>query len=185
MFFAWILLIIVAVILLRYFYLIIKRLFLVLKIKKRIKECHGNLQYARHPLISIFKHDGKTDFVISTQKEIINVSVITTPYRRIRYHFNNNKLLELILERRAVHILSRRIIHPAVVINHSYTIRKYKIEFDESEKQNHTQRYVIVNPAPILITKSSGATFRILFDNDFLFNGIRICGSRYFLNSVI
>ena len=92
----WILFLIILIILLKYVYLIAKRLLLIKKIKKQAKKYGGKLCNYRHPLTSIFKHDGKTDFMIAGKEKCINVSVITTPFRRVRYHFDNNTHLEII-----------------------------------------------------------------------------------------
>ena len=183
--FLWILLLLGIIVVLKYIYLIIKRLLLVKKINNRIKKQSGVLKYFRHPLTSIFKHDGKADFSISYQERTIDIFVITTPLRRVRYHFDNNKSLELIIERRAVYIVNSRVPRPSAVMDRVYTIRKYKIEFDDWGIDNSTQRYVILNPAPISVSKSDGATFTALYNNDVLFNKIRICGLKYFLDNVI
>ena len=158
MLFLWILSAIAIIVVLRYTYLIIKRFLLIRKISKKMKKHNGNIQYYRSPLTSVFKHDGKADLSLSFQGKTIDVSVITTPFRRVRYHFDiNNMLLELIIERRAVCVGGPRAPRPTHIsaIDNAYPIRKYKMGF---EVQNiETQKYVILHPAPLSISKAEGA----------------------------
>ena len=93
--FRWILLIVATIVVLRYVYLMIKRWTLIQKINKIVKKNNGSVQYRRNPFVSVFKHDGKTDFTISLPEKTVDISVVTTPLRRVRYHFDmNSKLLE-------------------------------------------------------------------------------------------
>lgn len=181
----WILLIIAVLVLLRYLYLIVKRLTLIIKIKKKVKMCGGELRYCRNPLTSLFRHDGKADFIISEQGKSIALSVITIPFRRVRCHFENNMYLELIVERRGVYVVGPMQPKPSgVSVDRSHTLRKYRIKFDDLSSGD-TSRYVVVHPAPLLITKTDGAEFAELSNDDILFHRIKICGLRYFIESVI
>ena len=181
----WLLLILAAIVLLRYLYLVVKRLTFVRKIKKKIKKCSGVLRYCRNPLASLFRHDGKIDFQVSVHGKNIALSVITIPFRRVRCHFENNMYLELIVERRGVYVVRPMQPSPSgVSVDRSHTLRKYKIAFDASPSGD-TSRYVVVHPAPLLITKTDGADFAELSNDDILFHRIKICGLRYFIESVI
>lgn len=184
MLFLWILLFIAIIVFLNYSYLIIKRFIFIRKISKRTKNSNGNIQYCRHPLASVFKHDGKTDLSISSQEKTIDISIITTPFRRVRYHFDiNNKLLELVVERRSVYIKNPRVPGPSAVMDRVYTIRKYKIEFENLDKEN--QKYVILNPAPTSTSKAEGSTLAALGNGDILFDDVRICGLKWFIENII
>ena len=144
------------------------------------------MQYCRNPMISIFKHDGEADISLQLGKKTIDISVITTPLRRVRYHFDiNNKLLDLIIERRAVYVQGTKAPRPTSIsaIDRVYTIRKYKIGFEASN--NDHQKYVILNPAPISISKADGATFTALYNNDDLIPGVKVCGLKWFLENII
>ena len=180
----WIVLLLGLIVTLEYAYLSVKRFILVKKISNRVKKQSGVLKNLRHPLTSVFRHDGKADFSVSYPERTIDISVVTTPLRRVRYHFDNNKSLELIIERRAVYLVNPRVPKPSAAVDRVYTIRKYRIKFDAREIDNAAQRYVILHPAPISVSKSDGATFTALYDNDVLFNKIRICGLKYFLERV-
>ena len=183
MLFLWILLFIAIIAFLKYACLIIKRFILIRKISKRIKNSHGNIKYCRHPLTSVFKCDGKTDLSISSQEKTIDISIITTPLRRVRYHFDiNNKLLELIIERKSVYMLNPRVPNPSGVMDRVYTIRKYEIDFDALNNEN--QKYVILHPSPKSISKADGAICVALYNNDELISGIKVCGLKWFLENV-
>ena len=166
-------------------YLIIKRFHLLRKIRKQIKKHNGSMQYCRNPMISIFKHDGRADFSLQLRKKTIDVSVITTPFRRVRYHFDiNNKLLEIIIERKSVYVGGPNAPRPTYIcaIDRVYTIRKYKIGFEVPNNEN--QKYVILNPAPRSVSKTDGATLMVLYDNDVLIPGVNVCGLKWFVENV-
>lgn len=180
----WILLIIAAIVVLRFFYLLIKRVILIQKINKRIKKGSGKIHYHRNPLISIFRHDGKTDFSITLTGRTIEVAILTTPLRRVRYHFDvNNKLLELVVERKAMYVVNHKVPNGFSSLDRVYTIWKYKIDFETVD--NGKQKYVILNPAPRSISKAEGATLESLGNNDTLVNGVKVCGLRWFLENVV
>lgn len=181
MLFLWILLFIAAIIFLKYAYLIIKRFSLIRKISKQIKKHNGSMRYCRNPLISVFKHDGKVDFSISFQEKTIDISVTTTPLRRVRYHFNiTDNLLELIVERRIIYKRNPRVPKHVAVMDKVYTIRKYKIEFEASDNE----KYIILNPAPVSVSKSDGTTLTELYNNDDLIPGVKVCGLKWFVENV-
>lgn len=183
MLFLWILFVIVIIVFLKYLYLTIKRFHLLRKIGKQIKKHNGSMQYYRNSMISVFKHDGKADISLQLRKKTIDISVITTPLRRVRYHFDiNNKLLELIIERRSVYMINPRVSRPSGVMDRVYTIRKYKIGFEAPNNEN--QKYVILNPAPRSISKADGATLTALCNNDALIPGVKVCGLKWFVENV-
>lgn len=185
MLFLWILFVIVIIVFSKYLYLFLKRFHLLRKIRKQIKKHNGSMQYCRNPMISIFKHDGKMDISLQVPNKTMDISVITTPLRRVRYHFNiDNKSLELIIERRAIYIQSPS--HPRPTATSSsmdrvYAIRKYKIKLEASN--NNHQKYVILNPAPKSVSKSDGATLTALYNNDDLIPGVKVCGLKWFVEN--
>ena len=182
--FLWILLIAVIIVVLRFAYLLIKRLILIRKISKKVKKHNGGILYHRNPLISIFKHDGKTDFSIFLSNKTIDVAIFTTPFRRVRYHFDsNNKLLELVVERRAMYVVNHKVPNGFSSMDRVYTIWKYNIDFEASD--NGKQKYVILNPAPRSISRAEGATLQLLGNNDTLINGVKVCGLKWFVENAI
>lgn len=142
------------------------------------------MRYCRNPMISIFKHDGKADISLQLREKTIDISVITMPLRRVRYHFDiNDKLLELIIERRSVYMVNPRVPRPVGVMDRVYTIRKYKIGFEVPNNGN--QKYVILNPAPHSVSKADGAAMTTLYNNDDLVQGIKVCDLKYFVENVL
>lgn len=171
-------------VILRFIYLLMKRLLLIQKIRKRVKKQNGDLRHCRNPFTSIFKHDGKADLLISFSNKTIEVSIITTPLRRVRYHFDmNNKLLELIIERKAVYVVNHKVPNGFSSMDRVYTIWKYKIDFESPS--DGEQKYIILNPAPHSISKAEGATLEALGNNDTLVNGVRVCGLKWFIENVV
>ena len=179
----WILLIIAIVAILRLVYLLIKRLLLVTKISKRVKKQNGEVQYCRNPLISIFKHDGKTDLSVSFSNRTIEIAILTTPLRRVRYHFDtNNKLLQLIIERKSVYVVNHKVPNGFSSMDRVYTIWKYKIDF--ASPAEGASKYVILNPAPRSVSKAEGSKLEALGNNDTLINGIKVCGLKWFVENI-
>ena len=141
------------------------------------------MKYCRNPLASIFKRDGKADISLTLYEKTKDITIITTPFRRVRYHFDiNNKLLELIIERKSVYMTNPRVANPSAVMNRIHTIRKYEIGFDTLNNEN--QRYVILHPSPKSISKAEGATLTALYNNDDLTDGIKVCGLKWFIENV-
>ena len=174
---------ILIVVSLKYFYLIIKRVHLIRKVSKQIKKHNGLMKHCRNPLASIFKHDAKVDISLTLCEKKIDVTIITIPFRRVRYHFDiNNKLLELIVERKSVYMLNPRVPNPSGVMDRVYTVRKYEIDFDALNNEN--QRYVILHPSPKSVSKAEGATRTALYDNDELISGVKVCGLKWFVENV-
>lgn len=92
-----------------------------------------------------------------------------------------NKLLEIIYERRGLFVANPKSRSSVVQIDHPITLRKYKLKLENSD----TESYVILHPAPISITKAKGSLFTPLHNNDVLFDNVKICGLKYFLDDVI
>jgi hypothetical protein len=182
--FQWILLIVTVIITLRFIYLIIKRLILIHKISKQAKKYNGDILYSRSPLISIFKHDGKTDLSISLSDRTIELVILTTPMRYVRYHFDvNNKSLELIVERRAMYVVNHKVPNGFSSMDRVYTIWKYNIDFEPSE--GGKEKYIILNPAPRSVSKAEGAVLEVLGNNDTLVKGVKVCGLRWFIENIV
>lgn len=182
MLFLWILALVVVIVLLRYLYLVLKRIHFLRKLQKKTKENNGIVRYHRNPMLSVFKHDGKADLSLDLRGQTIDIAVITTPLRKVRYHFDmNSKRLELIVERRASYVVNPRRPSPGAVVDRVYTIKKYKMPLDSSDQRH--QKYVILNPAPISVSKAEGATFTLLYNNDPLLPGVKVSGSKWFLEN--
>ena len=183
-FFLPILLIVIIVVLFKYIYLIVKRFQLIRKISKQIKKHNGIMKYCRNPLASIFKRDGKADISLILCEKTIDVTIITTPFRRVRYHFDiNNKLLELIIERKSVYMTNIRAANPSATMDRVYTVRKYEIHFDVLKNEN--PKYIILHPSPKSISKAEGAKLVALYNNDELISGVKVCGLKWFVENVL
>ena len=181
----WILAAVAALWVLKCLFLILKRLVLLFKTNKIVKANYGSLEYLKHPLYSVFSHNSKPDFYIRLKNKKVLVTIITTPFRRIRYHFNQNEALELVHERRGTFVTNARCANPTVKIDRSRIIRKYPIVFSAEQEIKDEERYVVLHPAPRSVTKADGSNLVSLHDNDILFENTRICGLQYFLSDII
>ena len=161
--------------------LIIKRVLCLNKIKRA---WNGEVVCCRSPLYSIFSHDGKIDILLKGQEEYA-VSILTTPFRKSRYHFASDKLLEIIIERTAVYLSNPKNSHAHLTtLDRVYRIKKYRIDLGELSTHSAENKYIIVNPAPRAVSKVSGSTVVQLYDGDKLFNGIRVVGLKGFLKKI-
>lgn len=178
----WILLIILALVILKYISLIFKRIVLLHKLKKTHPEA---LILKRNRFRSVFIPDGKSDFVIKFHDKEYSVSVITTPFRRVRYHFDN-ETLQIVYERRAVNLTNFSSVRPkaATTIDNVFVLKKYKLKWD-SGISPQARRYVILHPAPKAVSAVSGTQVVSLSNNDLLRADVQVCGLKYFVNNVL
>jgi len=176
----WILLLILAIIVIQTVSLLLKRAVCLLKIKKKWK---GTISFLRNPFVSVLLHDGKTDLLLKDPEKEYFISILTTPFRRFRYHFVSNKLLEIILERTATHALGKAP-HNFSAIRNCYTVRKYHLRNNDTISPSASNKYLLLHPAPVTVTKVSGNTVACLIDNDELFDGFHVVGLKYFLEKI-
>ena len=176
----WILLIPAALVTLKYLYLTIKRAVLLCKIKSTHPDA---LLFVRNPFLSVFVPSGKTDLIVKTNGKTYAVSILTTPFRRVRYHFNNEKL-EIILERRAVYITNQKRPLPTASLNTSFPIKKYSLSPQQSAA-DITAHYMILHPAPKSVSAVVGTQIVSIENDDVIFAHTQVCGLRFFLNTTL
>lgn len=184
MIFLWIAIIIIALTLLKYLVLILRRIRLVVKIKKKTKAAGGSATTLRSPLYSVFRHDGKEDIQISFPGREIKISVITTSFHRVRYHFVNNESMWVVLELRTIRVVGSKVIPVGAPLGHNFTLRKYKIVLDESPVDAGEERYAVLHPLPIAISAVKGATVSLIYNDDAPFGKTKICGLSHFLDHI-
>lgn len=178
----WILLLLLISVIIKYVYLILKRLVLVFKLKRTQSV---KLFFQRNLLKSVFAPDGKVDFIVNRNDKDYHVSVITTPFRRVRYHFDK-ETLQIVFERRAVNLtnFSSPRPHAATTVDTAFVLKKYKL-FYSSDIPEKAARYIILHPAPKSVSAVSGTQLVAVDNNDLLYGSIKVCGLKYFLNNVI
>ena len=182
--FIYILLILIALVFLIYIYLLIKRIIFIAKIKSK---CGENICFKRNIISSVLIPNGKTDIELSFNGVNFDICILTTPFRRVRYHFPNEEKMEIVVEKRGVFIPNRHsanIKTYAACVDRVYNLKKYNMNFD-FDGPDGISKYVIVNPAPRFVSKVSGTQINILMDGDILFRNVHICGARYFLDKVL
>lgn len=178
----WILLILLALVLFKYITLICKRFILLHKLKRTRPEA---LICKRNRFRSVFIPDGKVDFIVKSGENEYAVSVITTPFRRVRYHFDRESL-QIVYERRAVNLTNHSSPRPraATTIDNVFVLKKYKLKGD-TDIPEQARRYVILHPAPKSVSAVSGTQVVTLSNNDPLCEGVRVCGLKYFVNNIL
>ena len=173
----WISAILLALVLLKIAFLIFKRIRLIHKLKKQ----SDAVQFLRNRFRSVFVFDGKPDLIVKKGNQSYSLSIITTPFQRVRYHFYTPERMDIYLVNKGYFLLhfSRG---KMATLERTFKIKKYKIKFDFQSDLPH---YVIPNPAPPLLTKVQGTQITVLGNNDLLFEKARICGLKFFLENVI
>ncbi len=183
---------IVAIILLRYVWLLIRRFAFIRKLRAAGAD---DVKLKRPTLVSVLFPNGKEDIKLSKGGRTYSLTVITTPFRRVRYHFSDSerdgKKLEVIAERKAMYIVNKKIPGGFASFDRAATIAKYSLNFDIKPNQNSdsgtgtAERYVILYPAPRAASLATTSHLILLGNGDELFDGIKICGLKYFIENVL
>ncbi len=175
-------LIVLTVIVVTLLVLIIKRVSCLNKIKRA---WNGEVAYCRSPLSSIFLHDCKPDLILKNQEKEITVSILTTPFRKSRYHFASGKQLEIIIERTAAYITNPKNTRVGLAtMDHVYTIKKYRVDLDKLATSATSDKYIIVHPASKVVSKVSGSQIEIVYNDEVLLSDIRVVGLKHFLEKI-
>lgn len=178
----WILAILLALIVIKFITLLFKRTVLLHKLKRTHPEA---LILRRNRFRSVFFPDGKVDFVIKFRENEYAISVITTPFRRVRYHFDGDTL-QIVYAKRAVNLTNFSSPRPqaATTVDDVFVLKKYKMKGD-SELPPASHRYVILHPAPRTVSAVSGTQVVALNNNDPLCEDVKVCGLKYFVDNVL
>lgn len=178
----WIIAILLALILFKYVTLVFKRILLLHKLKRTHPEA---MMVKRNRFRSVFFPDGKVDLVIKKSGREYHVSVMTTPFRRVRYHFDHRSL-QIIRERRAVNLTNLNTPRPraATTVDSVFVLKKYKLK-EEADIPTEARRYVILHPAPKAVSAVRGTQVESLGNNDRLFDDVSVSGLSYFINDVL
>ena len=121
----WISAILLALVLLTTAFLIFKRIRLIHKLKKQ----SDKVQFLRNRFRSIFIFDGKPDLIVKKGDRSYSVSIITTPFQRVRYHFYNPERMDIYLVNKG-YFLSHFKLGRMASMERTFKIKKYKIKFD-------------------------------------------------------
>lgn len=180
---AWIIGILLALCLLKYIYLVSKRIVLISGIRRKHPE---GIVFHRSRLRSVFCPNGKVDMTVKHRGKTYDISVITTPFRRVRYHFENDTL-EIVVERRGVYYrnyYNRPSQSPAGVVDSKFVLLKYKLK-DMDSQTKASERYLILNPVPKFASAVVGTQMVSLENGDCIANNIKVCGATYFVDQVL
>ena len=174
----WIFAILLALVFLKIAFLFFKRIRLIHKLKKQSDE----IQFLRNRFRSVFIFDGKPDLIVKKGDRSYSLSIITTPFQRVRYHFYNPERMDIYLVNKGYFLIHFNIRGQMATLERVFKIKKYKIKFDFQSDLPH---FMIPNPAPPLLTKVEGTKISVLGNGDQLFGNTKICGLKFFLENVI
>ena len=151
---------------------------LVRKLEKKADE----VTLCRGRFYSLFHIDGKPDLIVRKGERTYALSILSTPFSRFRYHFEKNERLSLYWEHSGAFLDNRPKPRSFKEFDRSLAVLKYRISYAEAPD---AQTYVIPSPAPVFVTRSSGDGTDALYNDDVLFDQIRIAGSKYFLQEIL
>lgn len=179
----YILLILLALIVLKYVHLIFKRMSLVRKIRKISPY---PIEFKRNRFASVFSKKGSTDLVVRVDGRDHCISIITTPFRRVRYHFTSTHL-ELIYERQATVLSSYK---PggnrntrAYNYHNTFVLKRYKMT-PICETVDNKFCFYIIHPAPRVLSMLYEGQLRPLDNGDLLNGHIIACGLKWYLEHI-
>ena len=180
---AYVLEIILALIALKYIYLIFKRMTLIRRIKKASPY---PIELKRNRFASIFFKKGSTDLVVKANDREHYISIITTPLRRVRYHFTPTHL-ELIYERQATVLSSYK---PggnrntrAFNYHNTFVLKRYKMA-PLCEMVGNNFCFYIIHPAPRVLSMLHNNQLHPLDNGDLLNGHIIACGLKWYLEHI-
>ncbi len=159
--------------------LIVKRLRLLRGIRQRIKG-KATLVLRRGRLASLFSRRGSIDFYILSKERKLAVSILSTPYRKSRYHFLSDTSLEIIYARRRVIVTSR---FGATMLDNVYTKKTYRLYFEKGEEG--FERYLLIHPAAYELSAVTASGTLPLYDGTPLFRGFRVVSGACFREEIL
>ena len=157
-----------AVFVLIFLNLLLKRLLLIGKIKAVCKKSAIKVDVI-HPLRSIFLRDDQPDLLVTTGDAIYRVFILTTMFRRARYHFEDSD--ELTVYRK--HLLNMKAgskIHYTVSFKIYETKgRKYK-NFRPVKSEVNYRDILLIHPVPLEISALKNNGIVRILDGDIMGN---------------
>lgn len=176
MLFVYLLAILAGLILLRYLYLVGKRLSLI----RRLGRLSSHpIRFARGRLASVFSVNGRTDLILRIGREEHHVAVITTPYTRVRYHFTQTQL-EIYYERQRSFFFNTRVGRSINGYSTTRVLRRYTLT-PPTETARDVVQVFLLHPAPRLASYLVGTRTLPLDNGDRLTGDIIACGARYYI----
>ncbi len=173
--FIWILSIIAALCLLVYFKLFIKRFLLLKKLKNTNPAL--TIQHLQNPLKSVFCPTGKIEILIKEKK--LAISVLTTPFQRVRYHFIDENRLEIVRGRQSIFIANPQSRSKIVSFQTVSTIKKYALLLKAPDDYADMKKILLIHPVPRELSCIHGNRAVPLGNGD-TFREFEICALSYF-----
>ncbi len=169
-----------ALILLRYLIVIVKRAVLLAKIGKAAKKSGGRLIFARCRFSSVFVHDLRTDFILEKNGERFEVAILTTPFKRFRYHFTSKERLKIVMLRRGVMMINPRTPRsPSATVDRAFTVWRYKISLPESDVPPE-RAILLIHPAPREFLVTNKTAIDAPSNGEVIFGRFTVCFGKYF-----
>jgi len=156
-----------------YSFLILKRLLMIKKIKRTVKKQGGSVCMCRMCLTSVFLWDGKPDIIVTVREKVYRVSLFTTRFRRVRYHFAAPDRVEIYSKKSFAAMTggaNARYIHSVVSFDHL----KRGVHLCLSQKTDTEQLVLLVYPMPFNMTRQEGTRTVPLCSGDILWGKFEV-----------
>ncbi len=176
----YILIVIAALTIIIYIISMLKRLSMIRRLKKA---SGGKLLKKRGFFASFFKQNGSLDYLIEKDGKKYAVSVVGSAHKRVKYHFADETLMEIVRRKIFIMIGNMRTANNGKA-DLRWVVARRHMDFS-SLILCEGEKWVIAYPAPIELTKVSGNGITILGNGDRLFGDIRVCGLKHFTDNVL
>ena len=175
---------ILALVLLFILKMILKRAVLLAKIKKAAKKSGSKVILQRNRFKSVFFHDLRTDFLLEKNGESFEVSILTTPFKRFRYHFTSPERLKIVMLKKGVFLTNPRTLNSAVAIEGAFNFWRYKIAISPSETPPE-RRILLIHPSPRDLLVTTGTKIETPSNGEILYGAFMICFGKYFRENIL
>ncbi len=168
-----------------YIRLIIKRLFLLRKIIKNVNATGMQCEKLKPFCYSVFLPGKSADiFIMDGGEKRLLVQILTTPFCKVRYHFDNDCTLEIIKSIKQMFVVNPRRPRPGAQIDSSRTIKRYKINTAVPEEYSEAEKTLLVHPAPRELSKVEGNQIVAVGNGDTVY-GYKISSASHFIENYI
>ncbi len=163
----------------RWLWLICRRLFFAVKLRRACEKHKIRLAWQRNPLASLFCGRGKIDFVLDDR---IHVAMLSTIHRRVRYHFFSPTLMQIYL------FLSRTIVNRRARVYHENFLipfLRYRLFLDEAESlPKDAAKILLVYPIPYALVRVDPGRSRTIGNDEPVHGGFEVNNKTHFFNQL-
>ena len=176
-----ILVIIAAILILKYSILLTKRAILISRIKKECKVKGLEFKKCKNLFKSVFICDGSADFEVGNAV----VHIFSPFFRRVRYSFTHDRHLEVIVARMQAHVnlINGKGYSKAAYVSNVFTLRKNKLKKLGSTDDGR-KHILLVYPIPFEVTRVEENKLTAAYNGDEIWKNCVFSNKSYFIENI-